>query len=196
MAKINFDGIDTPGDGDGTFIPNGYAGMNWDNFGALDPTQDFNPSGYVNGIRSGDSVGYNAFATPATMSTAGNDFDLKKGYFTGAWNNGLQVTVQAYDDGNLIATKVFTVDYDGPTKVKFGHHFKSIDTVIISSAGGTDATGDDGFTGEHVAVEDLTVKFHGGGGPDHVHDHVHEHHLNHVHQTNTALHEISAGWHL
>src|SRR5215468_6629066 len=45
------------------FISNGYAGLNWVNFGALNTTT-FMPSGYVNGTVSSPNVAFNYDGTP------------------------------------------------------------------------------------------------------------------------------------
>lgn len=158
--KITFEGIDAPGDNATTDVPDGNGGMNWTNFSAVDPAGSiFIPSGVNNGIVSGTSVAINSFADPATFATQSTDFQLKKGWFTSAWNNGMTVTVEAFDDGISVGTKSFIVNYDAPTKVKFGIKFVSIDSVTISSSGGTDANGGDAGAGTHVAIEDLVVRF-------------------------------------
>lgn len=159
--KITFEGIDTPGDNAGPSVPDGYSGMDWTNFIALDPAGStvFIPSGANNGIVSGSSVALNGNANPATFSSLTQDFELRKAFFTAAWNNGLVVTVQGWDDGALVATKTFVVNYAGPTKMKFGVNFASIDTVIIDSSGGTDANGSDNGAGEHFVVDDILVHF-------------------------------------
>jgi hypothetical protein len=191
-VKITFDGIDDPAFGV-TALPDGYAGMNWDNFYAINTSSVTQHSGYHYGIHSGDSTGFNGSGDLATMTTARNDFSLKKGFFTAALNTGLVVDVYAYRDGVQVAHKVILPDYDHSMKVKFGHNFRHIDTITIDGTGGTDADpGDDGGPGEQVAIDDLNVKFDHGGTAhlhDHTHDHLHPHHLNHIHQ----VHDLLAG---
>ncbi|KLK91311.1 hypothetical protein AA309_20850 [Microvirga vignae] len=151
---IDFEGIAPEG---GTAeIQDGYKGLNWDNFWAQDDSQ-FAASGYNNVINSPDSAGYDAFANGASFSSPDpdEDFDLVSGYFAAAWNNDLVVTIQGFDDGVLVGTKVVTLD---PTKtfIEFGDEFESIDEVRIDGAGGTNA-GLDG-AGEHVAMDDLLLR--------------------------------------
>jgi hypothetical protein len=134
--------------------------MDWTGFSALDPAGSvFIPSGLNNSIRSGTSVAYNDFGDPATFSSQTTDFELRKGWFASAWNNGMTVTAEAWDDGVLVGTKSFIVNYDAPTKVKFGIKFRSVDTVTISATGGTEADLGDAGAGNHIAVEDLIVRF-------------------------------------
>lgn len=165
--KITFEGIDASGDNVSTLVSDGYSGMDWTNFDALDPAGSiFIPSGLDNGIISGTSVAVNNFGTPCSFATQSTDFQLKKGFFTGAWNNGMTVTVEAFDDGISVGTKSFIVNYDGPTKVKFGIKFVSIDSVTISSSGGTEASLADAGAGTHIGIEDLVVRFeHPGEEP-------------------------------
>jgi hypothetical protein len=158
---IQFEGIDAPGDTATTDVPDGFGGMDWTSFAALDPAGSgiFIPSGFNNGIVSGTSVAANSFALPATFASQGADFELRKMYLTGAWSNDLKVTVEGYDDGILVARKSFFVDYAAPTKAKFGVNFASIDEVVISTSGGVDADGGDASTGDHVAIDDIHVRF-------------------------------------
>lgn len=189
MTKIDFDGIVSNG---GAELADGYAGMNWDNFSVISPLPTYSPiSGYAQSIRSGDSVGLNGVGSPAEMQTAGNDFNFIRGYFGAAWNDGLTISVRAYDDGVLVGMKTFTVDYGDSHRVKFGDNFKSIDALVIDSWGGTDHGGDTG-AGEQATFEDFLVKFRGAPGAhdrEHIQGHVHEHHLNHFDQ----MHDLMAG---
>jgi hypothetical protein len=81
------------------------------------------------------------------------DFDLVKGNFTGAWNNGLNITATAWDDGVVVGTKSFSVDTTGPTETVFD--FTSIDKITFESSGGTDAGLGGG--GEHFVMDDLVI---------------------------------------
>ncbi len=163
MTAINFDQLE-PGI-TGINTPDGYEGMNWDhNFWVANGPSV--PGGFANGTHSGPNVAYTFKANPAGFASAGADFDFRKGYFTAAWNNGLKVKVTGYDDGNHVATKTFTVDCAGPTLVKFGHNFDSIDTILIASSGGMDANPADTGSGEHLIMDDFSVKFEGTGAQD------------------------------
>src|SRR5690242_5882980 len=76
-------------------IMNGYAGLQWQNFYVSDTRYGPYPSdGYKNGTVSPNNVAFNANGTPASLS--GPTFDLNSGYFTGAWNDGLQIRIQGF----------------------------------------------------------------------------------------------------
>jgi hypothetical protein len=132
----------------GAPIPNGYAGLNWNNFSALDTT-GFEPSGYVNGVVSGTSVAYNGYGDPAAFSDSA--FTLNSAYFTAAWNDGLNILVQGYLNSTLVNSVDFTVNTSGPTLETFNW---LVDDVVFSSSGGTPHGYGGG--GEHFAMDDLT----------------------------------------
>jgi hypothetical protein len=158
--KITFEGIDAPNDNVGQAIQNDYAGMNWSGFSAIDPAgSPFEGSGLTNGIHSGSSVAYNQFGTAASFTSQTTDFAMRKAFFTGAWNNGMTVTVEAWDDGVKIGERSFIVNYDAPKMVKFGVNFSSVDTVVISTLGGIDADISDAGAGGHVAIDDIVLRF-------------------------------------
>lgn len=189
---IDFEGF--AGANAGLAVPNGYAHMNWTNWELMDAHGSiFDPSGLVNGAVTGPAVAFNNFSNPATFATQGADFDLKKCWFTGAWNNGVTVTVQAWDDGTLVGEKHFKVNYAGPTKIKFGPHFDSIDTVIISSSGGTEANLSDAGSGSHVVIDRLVVAFeHPAEEPLGVHHGIHG--LEHPHDLGGSPHDHGSGF--
>jgi len=147
---ITFD--DLTDNGVGTAINNGYAGLDWDNFKVIDTnTKDFPPSGFVNGIVSGHNIAYNDLANSATISSS-TGFNLVDAYFTGAWNNGLQIDVFASSATDFFSTS-FTVDSNGPKDIIF--NWNNITSVTFSSSGGTDA----GFplSDPQFVMDNLTV---------------------------------------
>ena len=133
---IGFD--DTPADAFGVPIPNGYAGLNWSNFGALNGPDAYSAdstNGYTNGVVSPDNVAFDVFGLQATAS--GSPFTFNSAYFTAAWNNGLSVTVTAYNGATQVGQQTFVVDATGPTLETF--NFVNIDKVTFDCSGGTNA---------------------------------------------------------
>jgi hypothetical protein len=151
---ITFD--DLPGDG--SSISNGYAGLNWSNFGdASGPFafSIFGPSGYSNGVVSPENVAFNDNGGPATISVApGSTFALNSGYFTGAWNDGLNVEVVASLLGTTVDEVSFTANTSGPTLETF--NFAGIDSVTFISSGGTQNPAFSDF-GEQFVLDNLQV---------------------------------------
>lgn len=152
-TSITFD--DLRDNGDGTFIADGYEGLNWSNFAVLDtPLYRPNPSGYQNGTASGSNVAFNNGGSEAIISmNSGGDFALTSGDFTAAWNDGLQITVQGLNRGVVLDTTTFTVDSTGPTFETFD--WSGIDQLIFGSAGGT--SHGYGQIGEQFVLDNLTI---------------------------------------
>ncbi len=73
----------------GLFVTNGYANLNWSNFGYVTPTQSASliNSGYAAGTISGANVGFNAYSNPASFSSD-TAFNFISTYVTRAWSNG------------------------------------------------------------------------------------------------------------
>ena len=88
-------------------IFNGYQGFDWSNFWVL--AGAFLPlSGYSAGMVSAPNVAYNSFGDPASFSST-TDFTLTSGDFTGAWNDGLSITVQGFNGATLLDSVTFVV---------------------------------------------------------------------------------------
>ena len=161
-VTIDFEGLI----GQSGAVPDGYAGMQWNDMWWLD-TRVAPQSGYQQIVHSSNSVGYNPSANEVSFSATGGDFEFRSGYFGAAWNNGLTLTVVAYDDGVAVgnATIVLNptqalVDFaartaTGAVSANFSGRFDSIDEVRMDSVGGTPA-GLRG-SGEQFGVDDITL---------------------------------------
>lgn len=152
---INFD--DLFDSGGGTFIANGYQGLNWSNFAVLN-TSAFIPSGYVNGTISPNNVAFNAFGAPATISS-GSTFTLTSAYLTGAWNDGLNIEVIGFLGGNMLYDNTYVVSTLTPLFVLF--NYVGIDSVEFIASGGINHGYGGG--GTHFAMDNLIIN---GAVPD------------------------------
>jgi hypothetical protein len=121
---ITFDDLSAYGDG----IANGYAGLNWSNFGTLSAeTLGYQGSGYGTGTVSAPIVAFNPYGAPATISaTTAGGFTLTSADFTAAWGdqtvfaNGLTV------NGDVLSAS-FSTFTSGPTLATFGwQHVASV----------------------------------------------------------------------
>ncbi len=136
-------------------VPDGYGGLNWDNFYVAHKTYhetNYPGSGYVNGIVSGEWVAFNGYAKPALVS--GTQFDFNGAYFTAARNNDLQIDVKGYLNGSLLYSRTITVDYTSPTWFDFD--FLGIDKLQFNSYGGVDAGLGSG-SGANFVMDNLTI---------------------------------------
>jgi hypothetical protein len=145
---VTFD--DIPNSGYGSPISNGYAGLNWDNFGVLNTLNI--PSGYQNGTVSKSNIAYNGAGYSALINLAGGGtFDFNSTYLTAAWNNGLNILVEGFLGVNTLYSTIVNVDTTSPTKFDF--NFLGIDQLKFTSYGGSNA-GYNG-SGTHFAVDNL-----------------------------------------
>jgi hypothetical protein len=136
-------------------IPNGYGGLNWSNFNALDHANYHGPGstgGYINGLVSGRYVACNPWAEPALVSDG--YFDFIGAYFTGAWNEDLNITVDGYRDDSLLYSETVVASYYSPTWYTFD--FVNVNKLQFSSFGGIDADPGDSGQGEHFAMDNFT----------------------------------------
>jgi len=134
-------------------IPNGYGGLQWQNFWYLNAVTYWgNPSGYSNGLVSADNVAFNANGDPAQIG--GGLFDLNSAYLTGAWNDGLQLEVQGFIGSTLIYDNTYTVNTAGPTLINL--NYLGIDEANFISFGGTHNSSF-AVGGEQFAVDNLNV---------------------------------------
>ncbi|MBU7585596.1 MAG: PEP-CTERM sorting domain-containing protein [Nostoc sp. TH1S01] len=123
---------------EGLLIPNGYGGLNWDNFEYLDTVLfNANPSGYINGTISSPNVAFNRFSNPATVSRRRGLFDFNSAYLSGAWNDGLNILVEGFYGGIAKYSTTVTVNSTSPTLFNFD--FLGIDSLKFSSFGGINA---------------------------------------------------------
>jgi hypothetical protein len=145
---LSFNGLDGQ-------IPNGYGGLQWNNFFVQNTAQGTNLlgiSGYFNGLVSPTNVAFNAFGGTASFS-ASNAFNLDSAYLTGAWNDGLQVEVQGFVGDTLTYDNTYTVSSLGPTLINF--NYLGVDEVELISSGGTAHGYEE--TGEQFVMDNLTI---------------------------------------
>jgi hypothetical protein len=135
----------------GETIYNGYQGFHWDNFLVMDGI-NWN-GGFLNGVVSADNVAFNGYGSLATISSS-TPFNLDSGYFTGAYNDGLNVTVQGYFGSTPTGSVSFTVNTTGPTFETLNLY--GITSVTFSSSGGTDAGSPFG-DGTQFVLDNLSV---------------------------------------
>ncbi len=135
-------------------IPDGYGGLNWSSqFRHLNGTSH-SGSGYENGIVSGTQVAFNGFASPINTSKSSGTWDFTGTYISAAWRDGLQVTFTGLLSGSQLFSSTISVDHTGPNWRAF--NFTGIDTLSISSTGGTEVSGLSG-SGAHFALDNFTI---------------------------------------
>jgi hypothetical protein len=134
-------------------IPNGYHGLNWSNFDYLTASLTSH-NGYQNAVVSSDNVAFNAGGTLAVASA--DPFSVTSMYLTGAWNNGLNVTLSGYNGATLLDTTTVVVNTSGPTLVTLD--WANLTALDFSSSGGTENPAYVGFgSGTQFALDNLLI---------------------------------------
>jgi hypothetical protein len=131
-----------------TSIPNGYGGLHWSNFGAIDTSGLRLDSGYRIGTISPNNVAFNLAGGPASISRA-TGFDLHSGYLTMSLDTrsgtaAMHVRVQGSVSGVVTHDRTYTISNIAPTFVEF--NYVGVDRVIFVSSPDTP-----------FALENLTV---------------------------------------
>lgn len=145
---VNFDDLNTKG-----FIPNSYNGLTWNNMYQVDGLA-YNggvKNGYTAGTVSKRHVALNAYGSPATIGSS-SDFVLNSLYLTAAWNDDLIVSIKAFHDGTL--NHAVTVILSAISPKRFTLNWKDVDSIVLTSSGGTLHKGYDG-EGEHFVLDNL-----------------------------------------
>lgn len=130
-AVLGFDDITTltPEDWSDVDVPDGYGGLNWDNFYVLHGSHH-SGSGYDYGTVSESYVAFNAFGYPAWV-TSDATFDFNGAYLTAAWENQ-NIQVLGYLGGELKYDVTVPIVTTEPTWYDF--NFMEIDTLNFISS--------------------------------------------------------------
>ena len=128
-----------------------YGQLNWSSDWYILHTPTYTPSGYQTGTVSGDYVALNGFASDVEISDG--LFDFVGAYFTAAWNDGLQIEITGFLNGNQVNQQTITVDTSGPTW--FNLNFTGIDSLSFHSFGGVQNNNLNG-SGTHFAMDNFT----------------------------------------
>jgi hypothetical protein len=153
-AVIDFDTV-TGGCGISQ-VPNGYAGMNWNNIFVLAADLcggNHAGSGYDTGTISEEYVAFNGNGAPA--ATSSGVFTYNGAYYTGAWRDGLNVTVKGFLGLSELFSDVVVVNTDAP----FLHlaNWAGIDRITWQASGGVqDPTLLNG-AGTQFVMDDLMI---------------------------------------
>ena len=148
---ITFDNLTTL-----TAVPNGYGGLNWTNFYALDASDLTFPNGYTNGVVSPDDVAFNenggiAFISPG--AAFGTTFNFWGAYFTGVWRDGLSIEIIGGLNGNTVYDNTITVNSESP--FYYAANYTDINELDFISYGGTYEGY--GLDGTQFAMDNLSV---------------------------------------
>ena len=155
----NFDGFTCSSAVTGTAIPANTGGLTWTNFLCLNGSGygTATDNGYRPATRSAPNVilRYPGYVNEVTRF-GGGVFTLNSAYLTAAWNDGLQVRVEAFRSGASVQVLTFTPSASAATLVNFTG-MVNVDRVVFSASGGRQHPGYQGGGGgwEHFALDDV-----------------------------------------
>ncbi|HTD66196.1 MAG TPA: Ig-like domain-containing protein [Candidatus Limnocylindria bacterium] len=122
-GALTFDDLSPGGNGSWIAIPNGYGGLQWNNFGVINGLLRPASEGYHRGVVSVSNVAFNLFGDPATISSS-IPFDVKSAYLTAAINLPnwtIQVAVQGFVGTTLVYDRTFVLNNNSPTLVELNY---------------------------------------------------------------------------
>jgi hypothetical protein len=149
--------------GDGSAIPNGYGGFNWNGqatVGSLNGN-NYSGSGYQDGIISGTNVIYNWYgSSPVDITLAApGTFEYIGGYFTSAWQNQ-KISFTGLLNGRVVDTSSnYEINTSNPRFIELD--WAGINELIISNTGLQWAM--DNFTFNTLVPEPASVALLGLG---------------------------------
>ena len=113
-------------------IPEGYGGMNWENFSYADSSWNpaYEGAGYQNGTESGNYVGFNRYGDPGIVKSS-SVFDFSSANLTAAWNDGLSITVEGLINGTPRYSNTVVVNTNDSTLFDF--NYLGIDELRFSA---------------------------------------------------------------
>lgn len=127
------------------YVPNVYSGLNWTNAYFFDnlPTlawvdlityERIPFDGRYFGQVSPSIVALNAGGGGSMLVSSGSAFNFNGVYLTGAYRNGLNITVNGYNGSSLLYSTTVTVNSTTPSWFNF--NYLGIDSVSFASYGG------------------------------------------------------------
>jgi hypothetical protein len=135
-TTVTFDDLSPGPAGSYVGVPQGYAGLQWHGFGALDSSLVRADSGYRIGMVSPNNVAFNLGGGPAWISRA-SGFTLHSTYLTralylGAGVHTMHVRVQGLVGTNVTYDNTYTISNSAPTLVSF--NYVGVERVIFVSS--------------------------------------------------------------
>lgn len=132
-AIITFDNLP----GSENLIPNGYNGLNWNNFYAFNPVESGYSktgigAGYLNGLISPLNVAFNGYGENASITDTNGTFNFTGGYFISAWYNNNILDITAYSKGLNVGSDILTLNTSNPVYATF--NFNNVNEVTFSSS--------------------------------------------------------------
>jgi hypothetical protein len=162
---VTFDDLNETGSG--SFLANGYSGLNWSNIScnnAILETGIFarlQPTGLSNGL-SGDYYGMVSPSNVAALATSeidspGTNFNFLSAYLTGCWMSNLNIEVQGFRDTNLVYDEAKVASATNATLFTF--NYLDINRLDFTAFGGLPAFGVEGVGPPAFVMDNFEFEF-------------------------------------
>jgi hypothetical protein len=146
---VTFDDLSETGSG--SFLANGYQGLNWSYWGVNNAILFTNVlphlfagapsnglSGNYYGMVSASNVTFNASGLPVDIDSPSN-FNFQSAYLTGEWNSNLNIEVQGFNGSTMLYDTTVVVSATSPTLFTFD--YLNINDLHFDASGGEPAFG-------------------------------------------------------
>ena len=135
-TTVTFDDLSPGPDGSWVPVPHGYAGLQWNGFGALDASLRPADSGYRTGMVSPNNVAFNLGGGRAGITCA-TGFTLHSAYLTRSLDlrsghHQMHVRVQGLVGTNVTYDNTYTISNSAPTLLSF--NYVGVERVIFVSS--------------------------------------------------------------
>jgi hypothetical protein len=149
----------------GSFIANGYQGLNWNSVSCNNAILLTNllphmfPGAPINGL-SGDYYGMVSPSNVAVLfsgseiDSPGTNFNFLSAYLTGYWNSNLNIEVQGLSGATLLYDTTVVASATSPTLFTFD--YLNIDQLTFTSTGGQPAFGNNNAG---IVMDNFTFEF-------------------------------------
>jgi hypothetical protein len=134
-TTLTFDSLPTPAqpptEQQYAAIPNGYGGLQWNNFDVINVTSlQVQNNGYYTGLVSPNNVAFNLGGSSAGITSAPG-FDLYSGYFTSAFQSSATIEVQGFRGSTEIYDNIYSLTDSGPTFINLDYlDVNAVDFVV------------------------------------------------------------------
>lgn len=153
---INFGDITSAGGySNEVALVNGYGGLNWSGFDAVNAylfNNKYPNTGVRNGVITASNVACNAFGSMATISAPG-DFTISNIDLTSCWLTGMSIGLKGYNGASLADSTTIVVNTTSPTLLTLD--WQNISSMTFTAFGGSNAGL--GSTMETLVVGSLSV---------------------------------------
>ncbi len=153
---ITFDDITSAGGySNEVVIANGYGGLNWSGFDAVNGflfNNKYPNTGVRDGMASFSNVAVNAFGSMATISSSG-DFTISNLDLSSCWLTGMSIGMKGFNGASQVYGTTVVVNTTSP--VLFTLDWQNISSMTFTAFGGSNAGL--GSTMKTFVVDNLSV---------------------------------------